>query len=287
VKLRQFDSARTFLERTGPFLERNEAGNNLLLGLVHMHVQQESKGAKATKAVMAAVENDGGSLVLVMLLNSLNMIVAGEEEGEDHELGQAVRLAAAHLIEAGAEVPGIVGPPAIAGQLAGTWASAKGKTPFVKMNQRVYRLDEVKPISYSAGSLRAADAGDLGLVADWIHEFAVSIGENVSRDDAAAKASENIRSGSLYLWEDGRPVSMAKKTRPTRNGIVLSLVYTPPPYRNKGYASSCVASLSKLLLDEGYRFCSLYTDLSNPTSNAIYAKIGYDPVQDSAMYRFR
>jgi predicted GNAT family acetyltransferase len=285
VKLRQFDSARTFLERTGPFLERNEAGNNLLLGLVHMLAQQESKGDRAAKAVMAAVEDDEGSLVLIMLLNSLNMIVAGEEE--EPELGQAVRLAAAHLTEAGAEVPGIVGPPAIAGQLAGIWASAKGKTAFVKMNQRVYRLDKAKPIPYSSGRIRTADAGDLELVADWIHEFAVSIGENVSRDDAAAKASENIRSGSLYLWEDGRPVSMAKKTRPTRNGIVLSLVYTPPPYRNKGYASSCVASLSQLLLDEGYRFCSLYTDLSNPTSNAIYAKIGYDPVQDSVMYRFR
>lgn len=285
MKLRQYDSARTFLERTGPFLERNEAGNNLLLGLVHMLVQQQAKSDRTTKAVMAAVENDEGSPVLVMLLNSLNLIVAGEEE--EPELGQAVRLAATHFIEAGAEVPGIVGPPAIAGPMADLWAFANGKTAFVKMNQRVYRLDEVKPIPYGTGSLRAADPGDLGLVADWIHEFAVSIGENVSRDDAAAKASENIRSGSLYLWEDGRPVSMAKKTRPTRNGIVLSLVYTPPPYRNKGYASSCVASLSTLLLDEGYRFCSLYTDLSNPTSNAIYAKIGYNPVQDSAMYRFR
>jgi predicted GNAT family acetyltransferase len=29
----------------------------------------------------------------------------------------------------------------------------------------------------------------------------------------------------------------------------------------------------------------LYTDLANPTSNAIYRRIGYLPVTDAAMYR--
>lgn len=283
MKLQQFESARFFLERTGSFLERNEAGNNLLLGLIHVLVQQETKGEKAAKPLMAAVEDHDGSLVLVMLMNSVNMIVAGEGP----QLEQAVRLAAAYLIERGAEPPGVVGPPEIAGQLAFAWASAKQATPYVKMNQRVYRLDEVNPIPVSAGCIRLADTGDLELVADWIHEFAESVEENMSREDAAQKARENIVSASLYVWEDGRPVSMAKKTRPTRNGIVLSLVYTPILHRNKGYASSCVASLSRLLLDEGYKFCSLYTDLSNPTSNSIYTKIGYNPVQDSILYRFK
>jgi predicted GNAT family acetyltransferase len=284
MKLQQFGSARLFLERTGFFLERNEAGNNLLLGLIYMLVQQETKGDKTAKTFMALVEDHDGRIVLVMLMNSVNMIVAGEGQ---QQLEQAVRLAAAHLIEQGAELPGVVGPPEIAGQLAFAWASAKQATPYVKMNQRVYRLDEVNPIPVSAGNIRLAEAGDLELVADWIHEFAESVGENMSREDATLKARDNIVSASLYLWEDGRPVSMAKKTRPTRNGIVLSLVYTPALYRNKGYASSCVASFSRLLLDEGYKFCSLYTDLSNPTSNSIYAKIGYNPVQDSILYRFR
>ncbi|TMV44694.1 GNAT family N-acetyltransferase [Paenibacillus mesophilus] len=285
MKLQLFDSARLFLERTGSYLERNEAGNNLLLGLTHVLIQQETRGDKTAKPFMAAVEERDGSPVLVMLMTPVNMIVAGE--GPQPELEQAVRLAAAHLIEQGAELPGVVGPPEIAGQLAFAWASAKRATPYVKMNQRVYRLDEVNAVPLSAGGIRLAGTDDLELVADWIHEFAESVGENMSREDAAQKARENIVGASLYLWEDGRPVSMAKKTRPTRNGIVLSLVYTPILHRNKGYASSCVASLSRLLLDEGYRFCSLYTDLSNPTSNSIYAKIGYNPVQDSILYRFK
>jgi len=33
-------------------------------------------------------------------------------------------------------------------------------------------------------------------------------------------------------------------------------------------------------LDEGQRFCFLFTDLANPVSNAIYPKIGYRAVAD-------
>ena len=41
-----------------------------------------------------------------------------------------------------------------------------------------------------------------------------------------------------------------------------------------------MAALSQRMLDAGRRFCFLYTDLSNPTSNAIYQHIGYEPVCD-------
>jgi predicted GNAT family acetyltransferase len=40
------------------------------------------------------------------------------------------------------------------------------------------------------------------------------------------------------------------------------------------------------MLDEGRRFCFLYTDLANPTSNRIYTAIGYEPVTDALMVGF-
>ena len=78
---------------------------------------------------------------------------------------------------------------------------------------------------------------------------------------------------------------MAGWSGPTAHGIRVNAVYTPVELRGQGYASATVAALSQLLLDRGYRFCCLYTDLSNPTSNAIYKRIGYDPVTDSSVYR--
>ena len=74
---------------------------------------------------------------------------------------------------------------------------------------------------------------------------------------------------------------MALKIRPTPHGISVGGVYTPPEQRRHGYASSCVAALSQQLLDAGCEFCSLFTDLGNPTSNDIYQQIGYRPVCDT------
>lgn len=51
-------------------------------------------------------------------------------------------------------------------------------------------------------------------------------------------------------------------------------------------ASALVAQVSQELLDGGRRLCFLYTDLANPTSNAIYRRIGYEHVCDSAEIDF-
>ena len=90
----------------------------------------------------------------------------------------------------------------------------------------------------------------------------------------------------LVLWEDGEPVSVAGYGGRTPNGIRVGPVYTPPELRGRGYASALVAGLSTMLLAEGRKFCFLYTDLANPTSNRIYEQIGYERVCDSAAIAF-
>ena len=99
-------------------------------------------------------------------------------------------------------------------------------------------------------------------------------------------AELRIADRDLFIWDDGGPVSTVTKTRHSTHGIVVSLVYTPPAHRNRGYASAAVAALSQQLLDAGWEFCALFTDLANPTSNSIYQRIGYRPVADFDEYIF-
>lgn len=65
-----------------------------------------------------------------------------------------------------------------------------------------------------------------------------------------------------------------------RAGVSVNAVYAPVEHRRSGYASIAVASLSRQLLDAGYAFCCLYTDLDYPASNSIYARLDCRPVQD-------
>ncbi|MGI6617918.1 MAG: GNAT family N-acetyltransferase [Saccharofermentanales bacterium] len=74
--------------------------------------------------------------------------------------------------------------------------------------------------------------------------------------------------------------------RHVRQGTGSGFVYTSPYFRGKGYASSILAQLSQMALDKGFKKCALYTDLSNPTSNSIYTKIGDVPVCDSLVLKF-
>lgn len=84
---------------------------------------------------------------------------------------------------------------------------------------------------------------------------------------------------------DGVAVSMAAVTRETRHANAM--VYTPKRLRGNGYATALTAQLSQRELERGKQFLTLYTDLSNPTSNSIYQKIGYERIGDSRLWSFR
>lgn len=182
-------------------------------------------------------------------------------------------------------IPGVVGEKELADRFTQEWCAAYGSRVKAVMAQRIYRLTEVIEPHFALGALRKAIMGDAELVESWTAEFFREAEGDEPFPKYRELYRERILQGNVYLWENGVPVSMAVSARPTRNGISIGTVYTPPEHRNRGYATSCVASLGKELLGE-YRFCVLYTDLSNPVSNTIYKRIGFKEYCDSAQYSY-
>jgi predicted GNAT family acetyltransferase len=110
-------------------------------------------------------------------------------------------------------------------------------------------------------------------------------------DQSPARDVETIErrlaQNTLSIWEvDGVAVAMCGHGGRTPNGIRIGPVYTPPEHRGRGYATSLTARVSQRQLDDGRRFCFLYTDRANPTSNAIYERIGYRKVCEAAQLAF-
>jgi predicted GNAT family acetyltransferase len=137
----------------------------------------------------------------------------------------------------------------------------------------------VRPPRPVSGTLLVGSAQHADLVTTWIEDFSNESGVPTTR--ARALAEERITRGELFLWDDhGIPCSMAAWSGSTPNGVRIGYVYTPPRLRGRGYASACVAQASQRALDLGFRFCFLFTDLNNPTSNSIYQQIGYERVSD-------
>ena len=116
-----------------------------------------------------------------------------------------------------------------------------------------------------------------------IFEYVSSQGEPIDRQFAERSVAEKTAAGDFMVWEcDCTVVSMAAVVRRTPSACSIALVYTPPELRGRGYATRLVAELSEQQLAAGRRFCFLHTDLANPTSNAIYERIGYRRVAEAA-----
>jgi hypothetical protein len=274
MRLTTYSDAGSFLQATQATLEKNEAANNRMLGIC-LRLRQFPESNKI--APYLATVADGDDLVLAAMMTPPHVLVVHYERPNCEE---ALTMLADDLLENNWDVPGVLGPPQVAEKFAMIWANAAGAKYKPGMRFRLHELRTVVPPPMTPGTLRLAAETDIELIAHWIWAFSneALTGSDLagSRESAAARIAKR----DIYLWENAQPVSMAATTRPTTNGIGINLVYTPPALRGRGYASACVAALSQRLLDSGYKFCCLFTDLSNPTSNHIYRTIGYTPVAD-------
>jgi predicted GNAT family acetyltransferase len=79
---------------------------------------------------------------------------------------------------------------------------------------------------------------------------------------------------------------MAGLTRMAAGQVRVGPVYTPPRLRGKGYGGAVTAAVSQAARDAGASQVLLFTDLANPTSNALYQRLGYQPVEDRAIWSF-
>ena len=282
MQVQRIDEAADMLARVQEVLERDEATNNLPLGLLFRYARDPAYGSDRAPPFFALVE-DRDIVPLVMVMTPpYNVIVYGEGD----LLDEAIQAAVSYLLDEGVSLPGVIGPRDVAERFASAWRERTECVLSVLMEQMIYQLDHVSEIEPRPGKLVVAAEEHVELVAGWLVGFSEVTLDVLELEQARKDAARVIAARRAVLWVDGEPVSMAWRARPTRHGIVVSGVYTPPAQRGRGYATSCVAALSQRLLDEGYSFCALYADLSNPTSNSIYRRIGYRPIRSSIVIRF-
>ncbi|MFJ7126844.1 GNAT family N-acetyltransferase [Streptomyces sp. NPDC098101] len=162
------------------------------------------------------------------------------------------------------------------------FAEATGRPWTATVRMRLFRLGTLTPPDPApAGRARVATAADIPLVAAWAREFVRDIGEEPG-EDYTGPVTERISDGRLILWEEdgGRPVSMACFSPVAEGRSRVHLVYTPPAARGRGHAAGATTAASRAALAAGAAQVLLFADLANPTSNALYRRLGYRPVAE-------
>jgi len=277
VRLTTFSDPAAFELAARAFFTAHEAQYNLLAGLTATLIERPDAYGSATP-YLAVVHDDAGEVALVALRTPPHRLVLSAASAP------ALEVLIAGVRKRWESLPGVLAPTATARAFADLWQRATGEGTVKVRAERIYELTAVVPPRPVPGRLVEATAADRPLLVDWMEGFTADA--HGVRDRRAAERAIDLRLTSrpagLHFWVDGEPVCMAGASGPTATGIRVSVVYTPPGRRGRGYASACVAALSQLLLDSGRQRCFLFTDLANPTANSIYQAIGYRPVGDMA-----
>lgn len=279
MKARLLERPSEFLEAAGPLLAADEARHNLILGLAStldehpsLYVEHRLWVVESAGAVVgAALRTPPRGLVLgrPAVENALVALVAAVDD----------------------DLPGVVGARPEVEVFADLWTTKTRTAWRVKVEQGIYALSTVLSVPEPAGAPRLATRLDRPVLVEWWKAFAIEAVHETDPDIDEIGRAVDFRlddpHGGFLLWEDGdEVVSLTGYGGRTPNGVRVGPVYTPPPRRGRGYAAALVAALSRERLAAGNRFCFLYTDLANPTSNAIYRRIGYEQVCESAEIEF-
>lgn len=244
-----------------PFLMKDEAKNNLPLGILQRAQQEDASPLDLMISLKL-----GAHLKLLGIKKGRDLVLVGEKN--------KVSILLDFLVKEEMHIEGVIGQSDLVQAFTHAVKERFEIAHKVEMYQGIYKLEYLRQVPSVAGRLGRARPADIELLSKWVEQFSREIDLEFTQDSAVDFVTNSIKEESLFFWYDRELVSMARTARPSENGIAINLVYTPAVFRGKGYATACVYALSKSMLQK-YKFCTLYTDLSNEVSNHIYRKIGY------------
>ncbi|WP_328950614.1 GNAT family N-acetyltransferase [Streptomyces sp. NBC_00184] len=273
-----------FLARAGDFLRSRPALHNTPLTDIEKLRTPGPLGHDAEAAVLGRLEAGGRVRAILYLTphGRLGLTPLSPEQTD---------ALAAHLAGLGLSPSHVIADHDTAGAFAEAWQRHTGAASLPFWRTHLYRLGTLTPpLPRPEGQGRVVGAGDREQVVRWCREFCVDVGEQPSIDLIDAGSWDDSRFGDRHFtfWEtpDGTPVSMAAATSLVGGMVRVDPVYTPARLRGHGYAGAVTAEASRAALAAGATDVVLFTDPGNPTSNALYRRMGYVHVADFAGHRF-
>jgi hypothetical protein len=268
LQLVELTDAREALERARPFLAARPAEHNLLLTIIGQSIEHGLGGtfwlvAAGTDVVGFALQSPPG----------MGIVLAPMPVPACHLLAESVTI----------EFPRAIGEAGAAAAFAGRLTEVRSTAVAEIEGQRLYELTDLRVPAGVPGAMRLAEPDDRSRLVEWVEAFVRETG--VVAQNAQAAVDLRMGRGQFWVWDDGGVVSMASVSDAAAGVVRVQHVYTPVERRGAGYASACVAGMSRVMCERGLG-CVLYTDLANPTSNSIYRAIGYTAISEILGYSF-
>ena len=271
MEVKFYEDVNEFYNLVSDFLLKNEAENNLLFSILNtLKINPKRYGEE--KPVLTIVKENDKIKLVSLRTPPYNQLLSYTDDIN------SIDFLAKKLLQKNIELPGVLGFKKGAEKFAQLWCEKKKLKLQIIRNERIYKLEKVAEETLGHRDFIIGTEINQSLILNWLKKFILealpeTTVAQITRSQEALV--EDIKNKKVFLLMDkDKVVSMARKAGKTPSGNLVNLVYTPPELRRRGYATECVAKISKMLLEEGNKYCFLFTDLSNPTSNSIYLKVG-------------
>ena len=265
-----------FIAAVAPLAARGEASASFFTGGAHS--MKRTPPRKGERVYLATCS--GATVVGAAMLRDHGPVLIGESDAA------ASAAFAEDIAPDWPDLQGVIGAATGCDAFVRKWKELTGRDCRLRVRLRQHVLTAVSDVPAAPGAVRLALAADT----DWLIEQQIAFIEEVGVPDPPERLREimppRIKRGDFRIWDDGGRVAYAGYNDAAPDFARIAPVYTLPGHRGKGYATSLVAALSRELKERGKRKLFLTTDVENPTSNAIYARIGFRPENDDCGFDF-
>jgi predicted GNAT family acetyltransferase len=265
-----------FLAAAAPMTARGKASASFFIAWAH--AMKRTPPTAGERVYLATLRE--GAICGVAIRRDEGPVIIGQSDVA------AATAFADDLAQDGSGLQGVVGGLPAVEAFAARWHELTGRKHRLRVRLRQHALVAVNDVPAAGGFARTATEADIDGLIDWQSAFMME----VRLPDPPARAREilpkRVLRGEFRIWDHGGPVSYAGYNDAAPEFARIAPVYTPPGCRGRGYATSLVARMASELLARGKRRLFLTTDTANPTSNAIYARIGFQAENDDWHFDF-
>lgn len=264
MRVETFARAEPFADAALDYLVQDEANHTFLLNRIARGEHDPDRGPWWSAAVF-----DGTNLLGCATRDRQAVFVSLGPEAAWNALAEALRPCGwmRHVI--GAWDP------------AHATIAALRRPAYVHVDLPLFKLTTAPDAGADApgGRLVRADGSHAALLVEWSLAFHDEARLADARDRVPRQTRHRIELGELYVWLDdtGEPAGFAGGYLIPPGGARIAPVYTPPHRRRHGVARALVAALCDELRAQGASCIYLFTDAANPTSNAVYRRVGFTP----------
>ena len=280
MKFEKYDNIKRFIDDNLKIIEEKEWLNNLMVGNCVDGLKNGTKGW-----LLARITNDSKTELIILNRKPWHLLFYSPTNNRNDELYE---FAAKEIYKIDKEILGVNGDKELARKFAKYYCKEANMKYEVQTEMRILLLEKIIKAKMNDELIfRKAKLADKPTLIKYLKDFRKeALNEKITDEEIEKNFKEYMERGYYVLENKGKIVSQAALLRDIKKGKCVSAVYTPREERNNGYAYNLVYRISEEAFNNGAEYCVLYTDDTNPISNHVYEKIGYERKIDCEDLRF-